>query len=263
MMYLVDSNEKATSERTIKELEQVFEDIIISKLQSGDFNAILEDGSILSVERKTVFDFLGSIGDGRLFKQVENMATHAKYYAVVIEGHLGFNKEDMTIADGQFTNWRGVAVRAALFTVMWSGCPIFFCPPGSYPFILEELVKITNKTDKRFQRNHQRIITFPPLDTEVDILMAFPNIGQVRAESLMDFAKEDGRGGTLVGAFCWAAAFPLIKGGRPKGWGNAMVNDFRKTLGLEKDEYLEIKKYRKVEEEDEKVILPEEDDIPF
>lgn len=246
MIVIVDSNEQATSRRTMKEIEKVFPKFMVSKLASGDINVILDDGSILAVERKEIHDFLGSIADGRVFKQVENMASSAKYYAIVIEGSLQINYDsDMVVADGEITNWKGASVRAALFSIMWSGCPVSFAPKGCYAETVEEMVKIVSKNDEHFQKQHRRIITFPPIEIEQDILMAFPNIGFTRAESLLGYvgAANKGKQIGLAEALCWASMLNRIeKDGRPKGWGNAIIEDFRKTLGLEDGEYLDIRK---------------------
>ena len=244
MIIIVDSNEQATSSRTMKELYTVFPKFMVSKLASGDINIILDDGSILAVERKEIHDFLGSISDGRIFKQVETMADNAKYYAVIIEGSLQINYDtDMVIANGELTNWKGSSVRAALFSIMWSGCPVSFSPKGCYAQTVEEMAKLVSKNDEHLQRIHRRIVTFPPIEIAQDILMAFPNVGFKRAESMIKFCGENGNDGKLADMLCWAAAMPEIPyESRPAGWGNAMVKSFRETFGLEDDEYLDKRK---------------------
>jgi ERCC4-type nuclease len=217
---------------------------MVSKLASGDINVILDNGSILAIERKEIHDFLGSIGDGRIFKQVEMMASSAKYSVVVIEGSLQINYDtDMVIANGELTNWKGSSVRAALFAIQFSGCPIMFCPKGTYAQQIEELVKIVSKDDEHLQRIHRRIVTFPPISTAQDILMAFPGIGFKRAESMIKFCGENGSDGKLADMLCWATALQLIPyESRPVGWGNAVVRNFKETMGLQENEYLDKKK---------------------
>lgn len=245
MIVIADSNEQATSHRTLKELKSVFGNLIISNLKAGDVNVVLDDGTILAIERKEIFDFLSSIADGRVFKQVEQMANFAKYYAIIIEGMLQINYEtDMVIANKEITKWKGSSVRAALFSIMWSGCPVSFCPKGLYAETVEEMVELVSKEDEHLQKKHHRIVTFPPISTEQDILMAFPNVGFVRAESLLEYAKK-GLGGkpSLAEAMAWASCLKFIsKESWPKGWGVSMINEFRETLGLGENEYLEIRK---------------------
>lgn len=241
MIVILDSNEQATSKRTYNEVRQIFPSVLVSKLTCGDLNVILDDGTKLAIERKEVHDFLASIGDGRLFSQVENMANNSKYYFIIIEGELGF-KEDIVTADGEETNWKGKAVRAALWAVGLSACPVFFVPKGSYAYVVEEIIDFVSKEDERVQLTHKRIVTFPPVSLEVDILAAFPGIGIKRAESLMEFA-EQGKHGGLINALAWGAAMPKIpKGNRPKYWGDAVADNFRKTLGLNEGEYIDVKK---------------------
>jgi len=247
MIVIADSNEQATSKRTIKELKHVFGNVMISKLPSGDVNIIMKDGSVFAVERKEVHDFLGSIADGRVFKQVENMASNAKYYAIIIEGSLNINYDtDMVIASGEITKWKGSSVRAALFAIMWSGCPVSFAPQGCYAETVLEMVNMVSKDDEHLQRSHRRTITFPQVGLEQDILMAFPNVGFVRSESLLSFCTERlGNKPSLAEALAFGSALKFINNkSRPKGWGASRIDDFREILGLKENEYLEIRKVK-------------------
>lgn len=242
MIIIADSNEQATSPETISNLQKVFPKVLISKLSSGDLNIILEDGSILAIERKEIHDFLASIGDGRLFAQVENMATHAKYSVIVITGTLGYTKDDMAIANGEITNWHGASVRGAMYAVMFSACPVFLVNKENYASLCLELSEFVTKEDQRLQRNHKRIVTFPPVEDEVDILCAFPDVGLKRANSLMDFIGGKNGNGTLAEAMSWVSALPLIPAeSRPQYWGMKSIDKFRKTLGLKENQYLEIR----------------------
>lgn len=242
MIIIADSNEQAMSPETISNLRTIFPNLSVSSLSCGDLNAILDDGSKLAIERKEIHDFLNSIGDGRVFSQVENMATGAKYYAIIIEGYIGFTSDDMVLVNGEETNWKGVSVRGALFSIQWSGCPVTFAPKGYYAFAVNEMINLVSKDDQHLQKIHRRIITFPPIDIEIDILTAFPDIGLKRAMALFDYIGGKTENPTLAEAICWGAAFPLIKGeSRPTGWGNKIVDKFRKTLGLRENQYLEIK----------------------
>lgn len=265
MIVIVDSNEVGTSRKTIKELLRTFPDLIgvtketMTKLTCGDLNIILDDGSLLAIERKEVHDFLASIADGRVFKQVEDMANNAKYYAIIIEGSLQINYDvDMAIADGEITGWKGSSVRGALYSIMWSGCPVVFTPNGCYAETAEELAQFVSKDDERFQRNHRRVVTFPPVEDEGrDIFMAFTNIGHVRSESMWKFLEErkDGevvKQPALAEALSWGTMLKKIhKGSRPRGWGDAAIDSLRKDLGLRDGQYLDIIEEETIGEENE------------
>ena len=97
---------------------------------------------------------------------------------------------------------------------------------------------------------HKRIVTFPPIDQRVEIVASFPGIGLKRAESLLRFAKAQLDTGdpedeysTIAEALTWASAFNFIPSkSRPEGWGDKTVQNFRLALGLDKDQYIDIKK---------------------
>jgi len=242
MLIITDSNEAATSPTTVQNLKRTFPGLIVSQLDFGDVNVILDNGELLAIERKQVFDFLSSIGDGRLFDQAERMSK-AKYSAIIVQGTLGYTSDDMAVANKEKTNWSGSSVRGALYAVQFSGCPVIFAQEDWYPKIIQDLINFVTKPDKHWQTKHRRIITFPPLDERVDLLASFPNIGVKRASSMVEFCgKVEGNLGTLAEALCWASAMPLIdNASRPAGWGNKIAQNFRDYLGLKPGQYLEIK----------------------
>jgi ERCC4-type nuclease len=215
---------------------------MVTNLDYGDVNVVLDNGDLLAIERKEIHDFLGSIGDGRLFDQAERMSK-AKYSAIIVQGTLTYSSDDMAIANKERTNWSGVSVRGALYAVQFSGCPVLFCPEDWYPRIVQSLIEFVSKSDQHWQNKHRRIITFPPLDERISLLATFPNIGIKRATSMVEFCgKTEGNLGTLAESLCWASAMPLIENGsRPAGWGNKIAQNFREYLGLKPGQYLEIK----------------------
>ena len=248
MIIFADSNEEATNPRVIEELRKHFTKLQITSLAFGDMNIILDNGDLIAIERKNAGDFLGSIGDGRVFKQVENMAQSAKFYCVILVGSLIFDKDDLTVAAGRETGWKGSAVRAALMAIQWSGCPILSCSSTEmFPFAVEEVIRFCSKPAEHLQSiGHRRIVTFPPLELSTEILAAFPGVGIKRAQALIDFVSTTPYN-SLGGALAWASVFPLIKeGGRPAGWGDKTVENFRGLLGLEPNQFLQIKEDKNV-----------------
>src|SRR5271157_2960067 len=189
MIVLVDSNEEATNPAIVEIMRTHFTELQVVPLEFGDVNIILEDGSILSIERKNVDDFLGSIGDGRVFRQVERMSNGSKFYCIILVGNIHFDKDDMTVTNGRTTQWRGKSVRGAMMAIQWSGCPILQSANDEmYPFTIMEAVEFCRKPIEHTQGlGHHRIVTFPPVELSLEILSAFPGIGFKRAQALMEF----------------------------------------------------------------------------
>jgi ERCC4-type nuclease len=249
MLIIVDANEQATAPWTVDDLRKHFGDksVVIGTPASGDLNILLSNGGILAIERKTPSDLLNSIGDGRLFHQVENMANHANYSVIVITGYMSYDpKDDFVVIDAK-TNWKGKSVRAALDAVQFSGCAIRTCSKNGYATTVGELYDLVNKSSGiHLQLKKRRVITFPPVSVPVEILSSFPGIGLKRAISLLEWAsttKGDECSTTLAQAIEWASIMALVnKPDRPEGWGDAVVKTFRGSLGLQPDECMKIHK---------------------
>lgn len=255
MLVMVDSNELATNPTVVELLRKYYPKLEIMKLEFGDVNIVLENGALLSIERKNVSDFVGSIIDAHMFKQVERMAAGAKFYAIIVLGRMSFDENDMTVVDGRTTGWKGVSVRAAIYALQWSGCPIVWASHEGYPFAVQELINFCEKPEVHSTMSHKRIVTFPPVDQRVEILAAFPGIGMKKAMSLLKFSREkfneeaiengntEDEYATIAQALMWASALLLINPkNRPEGWGDKVIQTFRVALGLGKGEYIDIKK---------------------
>jgi len=248
MFILVDSNEQATNPKVLSRMQRVFPNLQITQLPFGDVNIVLDDGNILAVERKMPGDFLGSIGDGRVFRQVEAMSNGAKWCVIIIEGTFEFTQNDMVRIGLETTNWKGSSVRGAMMAIQWSGCPIVFTYPDNYPYVIADMIEFCNKPDiHRQSLGRKRIVTFPPIELKEEIVSAFPGIGLKRAKALFEFAGSQHDGiSTLAEALCWVSSFPKIASkSRPEGWGDKTVTNFRGALGLRDDEYIDIKEEKK------------------
>ena len=87
---IVDYRENA--DELIEQLKSRGFDITIKKLSFGDY---LLNGEV-TVERKIAKDFVKSIIDGRLFKQIANLKRHTPRPLLIIEGNpyrTGFNMD--------------------------------------------------------------------------------------------------------------------------------------------------------------------------
>ncbi len=275
MLILIDSNENTDREknrddkedradpsniRAMERLKKYFgKKVQPTSLASGDINVMLEGGKVLSIERKRAGDFLGSIGNGRIFRQVENMAAKADWSCVIVEGLLSFDADDMTvipifdkddkIARVERTQWRGGSVRGAMYAIQWSGCPIITIEPSSLPMMVEDLAKFCAKPAEHSRSlGRHRYVTFPQLTLTEEIISSFPGVGLKRTRALIEFAKEqnDNQVPTLAESFAWASTLGRIqKKYRPEGWGDMTITNFRATLGLQEGEVLDIKQEEK------------------
>jgi ERCC4-type nuclease len=262
MLLIVDRNEHSTNPKVFQSMQRHFSHIVIAdlphrehggtKVTAGDINIPLDDGGILAIERKTPSDFLQSIASRHIFDQVEVMANHAKYSAIIITGSITYGKEtDIVAIDGVKTStdtskgWSGRSVRSALNVIQYSGCPIIFCPPSQYCSMIEEIYSTVNKPDKRQGVVKRRIITFPPTDERIVFLCNLPGIDITLADRLLKFAgmmegdaDKDGYG-TVAAAIHWITIMSGVgKNERPKGWGAHKILTVRKFLGLSSTEYI-------------------------
>lgn len=247
------------NQRAIARLTKHFPDLEVGELVCGDIMVILDSGQTLAIERKRPGDFLGSIGNGRIFRQAEQMANKATWSCIVLEGAISFNEEDKAVipvynnrdvaTGAKVTEWRGVSVRGAIFALMWSGCPIIITDPLRLPETIMELVRFCSKPAEHAQSlGRRRIVTFPPISLAEEIISAFPNVGLKRAKSLLEFARGKNATDTAVlgEALSWASIFPMIDSkARPEGWGNKTVENVRGFLGLQMGEYLTVQEDKK------------------
>jgi len=240
--------------RMVKRLQKYFPKLQQGALTCGDINIVLDGGGVLAIERKRAGDFLGSIGSGRIFRQVENMAKNAAWSCVVIEGLISFNQDDMAVipifdkqdrvTGHETTGWRGVSVRRAMYAIQWSGCPILAIEPASLPSIVADLMQFCSKPSEHTQSlGRKRYVTFPPITLSEEIVSSFPGVGAKRGRALLEFAqkKNETETGTLGEALSWGSMLNLIdRKVRPEGWGDKTIENFRTTLGLQTGEFLTI-----------------------
>jgi ERCC4-type nuclease len=254
---IIDENENSQAPQIVEQLRKVFNPVIVANLPhrsfgntsvtAGDINIPLEDGNILAIERKTAIDFLNSIKNRHILNQVEVMATHAKYSAIIITGKIMYSPEDKVIADRKQTEWGGKSVRALLDVIQYSGCVIRYCPVSEYAYMVREIYEVVNNPSEHRGIVKNRIVTFPPIDERVQFLAQLPSVGLESAESLLKFAgmmedcKDEEGYGTLANALHWMSILTQIDlDSRPKLWGSKKILTNRKFLGLESNQYLKI-----------------------
>lgn len=255
MLVLVDKNEETNSPHVVEKLRKFYPKLEVTTLDCGDIKVILDGGDVLAIERKRAPDFIASIGDGRLFNQVERMAQSSKWSCVLIEGTIGYDRDDMAVIPiyddngnikaAEVTGWRGVSVRGAMYAVQWSGCPIISIEPYALPHMILDLAKFCEKPTEHTQKlGRKRIVTFPPTTLAEEIISVFPGVGLKRSRALLQFAKtqNDTETATIAEALTWASAMHNIpKKFRPDGWGDMTIKNVRVALGLQDWEEFDVK----------------------
>jgi len=213
MLVLVDSREPQS---IIDALSAVY-GVHVSQLAAGDVNVPTPSG-LLAIERKTPSDLLSSIGDGRLFDQARAMVESVRFPLIVVHGSLLYNQDDLAVADGRDTHWRGVSVRAAIRAVQWAGCAVEIVPAGQFVRAVSEAIQTASK--ERLPARAQRSITFETLDPRVDFLAGIPGVGPKRAQSLIDWTDDK----RLCSALEWLPVMRYLRADAlPDQWGIKMV----------------------------------------
>jgi len=235
MLVLVDSREPQS---IVDALSAVY-GVHVSQLAAGDVNVPTPNG-LLAIERKTPSDLLSSIGDGRLFDQARAMIESVRFPLIVVHGSLLYNQDDLAVADGRDTQWRGVSVRAAIRAVQWAGCAVEIVPTGQFVRAIQEAIKSASK--ERIPAQVQHAVTLETLDLRTDYLAGPPgtHIGPKRAMSLMQWS-----GGRLCEAFVWGSLLiDLSEDAMPEDWGRKTAQDFRDLLQLDPDESFQIYNFK-------------------
>jgi len=242
MLVLVDSREPQS---IIDALSAVY-GVHVSQLAAGDVNVPTPSG-LLAIERKTPSDLLSSIGDGRLFDQARAMVESVRFPLIVVHGSLLYDHNDLAVADGRDTQWRGVSVRAAIRAVQWAGCAVEIVPGNQFVRAVQEAIEGAAK--ERIPAQVQHALTLETLDLRTDYLAGPPgtHIGPKRAISLMKWS-----GGRLCDALVWGSLLvDLSESAMPEDWGKKTARDFRDLLQLDPDESFQIYNSGDHDEQDE------------
>lgn len=150
------------------------------RLDVGDY---IFDNDLL-VERKTVFDFCGSIKDGRLFKQVSKLSKGKIPGILILEGkQKDFNKTDFSVQ----------AILGIMVSISLGFKVPIFRSKGIEETVTIMLQGYKQLTKDMFQdeRIYPRKGVFKKrkdqsLKQKIHILEGFPGIGVDRAERLLD-----------------------------------------------------------------------------
>jgi len=167
----VDCREKASGlVDLLKEADVVVE---VKKVRYGDY---LIDGAV-TIERKTARDFLISIIDGRLFRQLSSLKSHCKKPLLLIEGNP--YQTDLHVDAN--------AIKGALLSVQ----AVWYIP-----VVFSESKEDTKDIMLTVGRQHERHVDVVPLrggyrprrlkSRQLFVLQGLPKVGPTRAKRLIN-----------------------------------------------------------------------------
>lgn len=150
-----------------------FDDIEICQLPVGDIEL---NGIIF--EHKTPDDFIGSVYDGRIFRQIEEMKNNYEHYYIVVSGSL---TDIISIPN---TNYNSLI--AAMTSCFARGCPIIFC--DNYENMCDVIKRLSEKLTDR--KNRTIPVTKASIENDqLRLVCSLPGISQKRGQLLLDRFK--------------------------------------------------------------------------
>jgi DNA excision repair protein ERCC-4 len=173
----IDDREPPTLEEEFRTMGNMI--LRRQRLASGDY---LFDGDLL-VERKTIPDFCQSIKDGRIFRQVKNLANTKVPACLILEGKNRLFKE---------TDFSPQSIQGILLSISLAfRLPILKTknPQETVQVMLQSYKQLTKDKleELRFYPKFPgyKKSTYPLLSQRIQILESFPGIGTDRAERLL------------------------------------------------------------------------------
>lgn len=130
-------------------------------------------------ERKSMQDLYGSILDGRIYEQLENMKLNYEHSVVLISGKLSdLNHKYCKYPDSILT------VIATILTK--HNISVIRCETDY--LLIKQLIKICNKVDTPFEGFVKRL-RFTGDDVYLNIIMCVPKLGKKKARQIYDKYK--------------------------------------------------------------------------
>lgn len=199
-------------------------------LEGGDVWVSTDDGNILVIERKTPMDFLGTLGQDRLFLQaakLQELRNQGHWCYVVITGELRRNTEGKVITPEKVTNWDWNSVQGAILNLQELGIFVHFC---ANDFDFEPCIQ---RLVNRSRSDAMRILPLKRaelLGKQASILCSLPGIGPEKVNQVLDFC------GTAAAAIAELTNEKSTI--RIPGVGKGVKNNVRYALGLKEGQLL-------------------------
>lgn len=125
------------------------------QLVTGDY--IIEDsvGEELCIERKTISDFVGSMGNHRLFDQANRMVRDFPFRAYLIEGGYTVDDRGYMLLHGRKTLWKSRSLQNMLFRLQFGqGFKVIPCPDRAV--VIDTIIGLRDYWAKRSLANEWR-----------------------------------------------------------------------------------------------------------
>lgn len=172
---------------------------MVTTLETGDVQAVTDDGCTLVFERKTPSDFLNSLKDDRLFPQLTRMTEHRNAQHVngeqltyfpylVITGSFLPGPDGKVTADGRVTGWSYASVMGTILSIQEMGVFVVFAN-GDMDF--EETILRIGKRDRK---PSMRILPARPatmLGPKAAFLSSLPGIGLEKMQEILDWSNNN------------------------------------------------------------------------
>lgn len=210
----------------------------VTMLDTGDVQAVTDEGHILLVERKTPDDLLNTLRENRLFPQAAHLA-HARidqqlagqpvtiWPYLVITGQLMCSPDGKVITEHRETAWSYSSLQGALLSIQEMGVFVIQCA-GDGDFE-DCIMRLGGRSRAQFQP------VLPPrpavnLGPGFALIASLPGIGIERTQEVMAWAGNT-PGVALVGLTDLTIPGPV---------GPAVRKKVRQVLGLKENETLEL-----------------------
>lgn len=213
----------------IKRLTFGCQAVACNMLDSGDLLAILDDGAMLAVERKTPGDLLNSIRDNRIWAQLVGIRALTKWSYLCITGELHRASDGHVCTDGRVTGWNWAALQGALLQAQEIGVFVVYAAnDADYEDTVLRLAA----------RSHRDEMLITParapriLNESEQIVCAMPGIGPEKVQPILEYA------GTPAWALSWLTMLESQE--RVPGIGIGTKRTIRRALGLAENEELSV-----------------------
>lgn len=212
--------------------------VMVAMLDTGDVQAVTDDGCTLIVERKTLSDFLNTLKDDRLFPQIARMTeirnaqiasgeTVTSWPYLIITDSITCNHEGKVIADRGVTGWSFASIMGTILSIQELG--VFICFANGQLDFEDCILRI----GRRSRAPEMRIMParMPNvLGPKATFLSGLPGVGIDRVQEILDWAGHN-VGHALIGLTDMQIKSPIPLSVRRR---------IRDLFGLSEGENLEI-----------------------
>ena len=212
---------------------------MVTMLETGDVQAVTDDGCTLIFERKTLADLLNSIADKRIFMQLARMTEIpnaqrragelvTQYCYLIVTDPITCTHDGKVIEPGRgVTGWTSAQVMGAILSIQELGVFVYFCNGQS------DYEKSILSIGKR-NRSPETYISAPRpakmLGPKFDLLAGIPGVEIANGQKILEWSN-DNIAHALVGLVDLDVPAPIPFSTRKR---------FRDLLGLQEGERIEI-----------------------